>query len=121
MPEGLSSRQDLVDKDGILRGDVLHGCGELIQVLSDIKGAAIGRVQKADVGCYFKVLVRLLEAKFPIAVMVGSSRPVAHVKVNAAIDGVAMTFPFSRHPAGMPGMFEYLALIAIHLGIGPGG
>jgi hypothetical protein len=53
--------------------------------------------------------------------MVGSSRPIAHVKVNAAVDGVAMTFPFSGHLAGMPTMFEYLALLAVHLGIGPGG
>ena len=93
----------------------------MIQVLSDIQGATFGRVQKAAVAGHFKVLVLLIEAKFPIDFVVGSSRPIAHVRVNAAVDGVSLPFPFGRHPAGMPGMFEYLALIAVHLAIDPGG
>jgi hypothetical protein len=121
MPEGLRPREDFVDKSGILGGDILQGCGELIQVLNDIQGAPSGRVQKAAVVCHLKVLVLLIDAKFTIEIMVGSSRPVAHIKVNAAVNGVALPFPFSRHPAGMPGMFEYLALVAVHLGICPAG
>jgi hypothetical protein len=81
----------------------------------------MGRVQKATVFCHLKVLVLLIDAKLPIDIMVGSSRPVAHVKVNAAVNGVTMPFPFSRHPAGMPGMFKYLALIVVYLGIDSGG
>ena len=93
----------------------------MIQILGDIQRASMGRVQKATVFCHLKVLVLLIDAKFPIDIMVGSSRPVAHVKVNAAVNGVASPFPFSRYPTGMPGMLKYLALIVVHLGIDPGG